>query len=94
MGYNSPSMKLIHFDKDMTESDIASELEKREPRVRLATASELGLDFFLGSFGFPVVVITEQGAICMLPHPGVMAQDPQFCFKRWSSTCRFPVVEC
>lgn len=86
-------MKIVHFDKDMTESDVVEELAKRDPPLRLATARELGLDFFLQAFDFPVVVITENGGICLLPHPGHSSDGPQYCFKRWSSACRFPAIE-
>ncbi len=87
-------MELAHFGEDVNKADILVKLAAREFPTRLLTAEELGIDFFLQSFEFPVVVLTEKGAICILPHPGYEALHPQFCFGRWSSVCRFPVVKC
>lgn len=86
------SPQLVHLNEDVSDGDLAGELEKLSPPMRLLTAEELSFDFFLESFDFPVVVRTEKGAICILPRPGYEPQAPQFCFGRWTAACRFPAV--
>jgi hypothetical protein len=87
-------MELICFNKDLNDEELLDKLAGWPYPVRFPAIEELDADFLLRAYEFPVVIITENGAICLLPRPQYEPQYPQFYFKRWSSVCRFAVKKC